>query len=133
MSLDRLVRKTTRSRVRDEAELYLPPEYEIDLEGWKKLVLDFNKTTRPVRLAGIVMQFVRDRNPDKTDFSQLVAIDEIVERDGNFFTKLSFENDRGGLTALVAYEAEKLRLVPVCLDLKGENGISHISLTYTPS
>lgn len=132
MSLDRLVQKTIRSRVQKATALFLPPEYEIDKDEWVKLVEAFNKGPREARVASAILSYLKTLAKEKTDWSKLVTVGEIVQKDGQFVCDLSFENDKGGHAALYVFSVEGLRLVPIVPGGDMANGISHVSLTYIP-
>lgn len=131
MSLDGLVEKTIRSRVLKEVELFLPPEYEISGEEWKEKIEIYNLSNRPVKLAGVIAGFIQRLNPT-AKMESIFSIGKITEKNGRYVTDMSFENDKAGLTCLYIYTAEELRLVPVCTDPKGNNGINNVVLTYVP-
>jgi hypothetical protein len=132
MSLDGLLQKTKKSRkVEENVCIFLPPEYEITLEQWRILIDEFNRTPRKAKVADAIMQYIRQNNPDRKDLNDLISIGEIVEKDGLFYTDLSFDNDKPGLTAMVIFKSEDLKLVPISA-VKGEGGIRHVSLTYIP-
>lgn len=133
MSLDQLlnITKNTHKTVRD-VPLFFPPEYEIELDKWRELIQFFNRTDRKTKVAEMIQQYIRQQNPDKKELGGLISIGEIVEKDGRFYTDLSFENDKAGLTALVIFKAEDLQLVPVT-STNGDGGIRHVVMTYIPS
>lgn len=132
MSLDRLVQKTIRSRVQKEAALYLPPEYEIDLDQWRLLVERFNNGFKQAKVASPIVNYLKTLVKEKEDWSHLVEVGEITEKDGQFVTDLTFEGDKGGHAALYVFSVEGLRLVPIVPNGDGNNGITHLSLTYIP-
>jgi hypothetical protein len=133
MSLDHLLQKTQNTRKTEEkVPLFLPPEYTIDMEKWRELIQAFNRTDRKTKVADVIQQYIREKNPDRKNLDGLISIGEIVEENGSFYTDLSFENDKPGLTALVIFKAEDLQLVPVT-STNGDGGIRHVVMTYIPS
>lgn len=132
MSLDNLVAKTISSRCIKEVTLFLPPEYEIDHETWRELIQSFNHTTRPAKLAAMIEKYIRElKNIDRRDYSGIISVSEIVEKDGRFVTNLTFEGDKAGLAALFIYTAEDLQLALIS-EPHGVGGIKNVVLTYIP-
>jgi hypothetical protein len=132
MSLDSILQKTSKSRqVVENVPLFLPPEYSIDMEQWRDMIKLFNRIGRPTKVADVIQQYIREKNPGNKDLGGLISIDEIVEKDDRFYTNLSFETNKPGLTALVIYKAEDLQLVPVSSP-RGDGGIRHVVMTYIP-
>lgn len=133
MSLDRLVQKTIRSRTNQVVDIFLPPEYETDLDEWRKHFAAFNEGARPARLAYALQQYIREKNPSKTDFSQCIKAGKIVEDDGAFTCECEFENDKAGLTALYLSTLAGISLIPILGDKVGlEPGIAYVVLSYVP-
>ncbi len=132
MSLDRLLNQTRKShRVEENVPLFLPPEYELTLDKWRELIKFFNLSTRKAKVAEAIIQYIRQNNPKHQDFSNLISISDIVEKDGRFYTDLSFQNEKPGLTAYVIFKSENLQLVPV-VDSNGKGIIAHVTMTYIP-
>lgn len=133
MSLDQFL-KTTKvdiHKTEKNVPIFLPPEYEITLNDWRDLIQVYNRTNRKTKLADYLKQYIRQLNPDYKDFDDLLSVEEIVEDNGIFRANLKFKNNKAGLTALVIYRAENLRLVPVTSP-DGVDGIRHVVLTYIP-
>lgn len=132
MSLDQLVSKTITSKVVKNVPVYVPPEYGIDRNDIGELVQVFNASNRRAKLAEVIRKYISENNPTRKNYDGIISISEIVEVDGQFFTDLTFDSDKAGLTALYIYKAEDLQLVFVS-NLKGAGGIQHVVLTYLPS
>lgn len=133
MSLDRLVQKTIRSRTTQVVDIFLPPEYETTIDEWRKHFAAFNEGRRPARLAYALQQYIREKNPDKTDFSQAIKAGNIVEDDGAFTCECTFEDDKAGLTALYMSTLSGISLIPILGDKIGlEPGIAYVVLSYVP-
>lgn len=132
MSLDQVLQQTRSNKVTQrDIPLFLPPEYEIDLDGWRELIQTFNATDRRVKIAEVIKQYLRNKYPDKKDFDSVLSISEIVEKEGRFYTDLSFESDKPGLHTLVVFKSEDLQLAPIT-EFKGKSGIRHVVMTYVP-
>lgn len=132
MSLDRLLNATKKShRVEENVPLFLPPEYDLTLDQWRELIRYFNLSTRKAKVADAIVQYIRQNNPQHHDFKDLVSISEITEKDDRFYTNLSFQNEKPGLTAYVIFKSENLQLVPV-VDSNGKGIIAHVVMTYIP-
>lgn len=131
MSLDQLVQKTITSRTIRQAQIFLPPEYELTLEEWRDRFQVFNNHPK-CRAAMVIAQYIRNHNPGQ-DVKNLFTIGPVLEKDGGFLTDIEFAKHRPGQTLLVIYTHEDLRLVPVCDLTSGKAGqIQHLSLTYIP-
>lgn len=132
MSLDALLKQSSAAKktgvTEKDIELFLPPEYEIGLDQWRELIQFYNRTARQTKVADVVQLYIRDRNPGQPTID-LFTIDEIVEREGRFYTNATFIKTKTGLTAFYIYKAENLKLVPISSP-KGEDGIKHVVLTY---
>lgn len=136
MSLDHFLKVTSvHSKTHKTVEgvvLFLPPEYEIGLDEWREMIRVFNKTDRKTKLAEYVKSYIQGLNPDNKDFEDILSVGEIQEKaNGLFYTDLHFKNNKIGLTALVIFNAENLKLVPVSSP-DGSSGIRHVVLTYIP-
>lgn len=131
MSLDQLLQKTITSRTIRQAQIFLPPEYNLTLDEWRERFQVFNN--RPTcKAAMVIAQYIRNHNRGQ-EIGKLFTIGTVQEKDGDFLTDIEFENTRPGRTLLVIYTHEDLRLVPVCDLTSGKAGqIQHLSLTYIP-
>lgn len=119
-----------KTHVQKDIELFLPPEYDLDLDTWRAYIQQFNTTERQARLSLFFIQFIQDREPTKKNFDNIISISEILEIENRFYTNVYFENDRAGLTAMLLFKAENLILAPICKNK--EEFISHISMMYRP-
>lgn len=135
MSLDTLLNQGPTGKkdtvtVKD-VELYFPAEYDIDLDHWRHLIAIYNRTNRQTKTADAIQQYIREKNPGQPT-NDLFTIGEIVERNGRFVADASFKKNKPALTAWYILKAENLKLVPISSQ-KGEDGIKHVVLSYTPS
>ncbi|BAQ02723.2 hypothetical protein [Ralstonia phage RSL2] len=84
-------------------------------------------------MAYALQQYIREKNPGKTDFGQCIKAGKIVEDDGAFTCECTFEDDKAGLTALYLSTLAGISLVPILGDKIGlEPGIAYVVLSYIP-
>lgn len=134
MSLDRLSEKVIKSKTVKEVEVFFPPEYNLSPEAWGEMIQVYNKGRRPAALAAVLTTIVKEHDKSKTDFSKIISVSEIYEKDGKYVTDITFESGKAGLAALYVFTIEEMKPVLVCLNPTDKNAfIERVVLSYVPN
>lgn len=115
---------------RKNSKIFLPPEYRLDNAKWHMLIEQYNANIRVVLPAKMIEMYLSKEEPGE-DITSLLSVSELQFVGGNYVTDLSFKNVKAGLRAMLLYESEHLRLIPILNEAR--TSIARLSLTYLPN